>query len=259
MSFTLSSIFPILGYQENADTYYAVGTAFFINNAGNFVTAAHTFNNKELKFFAIINDQAWPITQLFSEYVEMWDQKAPIHQDLYIGQVDTGSIRAYLSLKLSGTLAANDELAFNGFASKQYHDHPKPVVEVPVVETPKPPVHIDELFDLFDGDEETEDEDKQWPDVAASLARLKTSAITGKFIKQTFEGLHAMFNIKGAMTNGFTFALTNSEIEPKGLSGCPAIHEDNVTGMLIAKNGAITSEYINSRLDELKLEYHLIK
>jgi hypothetical protein len=91
-------IFPILGFlktDKSCENPLRLGSGFFINNLGNFISVAHNFNkykNKEtnedceLNCFAFIENELLELKILYTEYNRNEDD-CEIYKDLVIGQV----------------------------------------------------------------------------------------------------------------------------------------------------------------------------
>jgi hypothetical protein len=250
---TVSSRFPILGYHDLKLRYEVVGTAFFINAEGCFVTAAHTLKSTHLQYYALIETCGYPLAPLFFEYFDIDEQKSPLHRDLCIGKISGDIASDFIAFKPSSSLEAEDRLLLEGFASKEYVD------AIPGI------THADQLFEI----EDDEQEDLALSDVfvlsdkpaerdpcrlvLTDAELLKYSKITASFVRPAFEQLYEKTNVQGTFTNGFSIELTSPKLEPAGLSGCPIIHNGLAVGMFIAAKGAINSEYIEAKLREYKL------
>jgi hypothetical protein len=94
----IKQIFPILGFlpsDKSQSTLKSLGTGFFINNKGNFLTVAHNFKKIkdierkeeiEHKHFAFIEQKLMDLEILYSEYNRDVDQKN-VYKDLAIGKL----------------------------------------------------------------------------------------------------------------------------------------------------------------------------
>ena len=92
------TIFPILGFlktDKSCDNLIRLGSGFFINNSGNFISVAHNFNkykNKEtneeyeLNCFAYIDNELLEIEILYYEY-NRDENGCQIYKDLAIGHI----------------------------------------------------------------------------------------------------------------------------------------------------------------------------
>jgi hypothetical protein len=283
--------FPVVGYEENGKKYAAIGTAFFINDSGNFISAGHTFSNPGLTYYGIIENKFVKIGEgILDEYVPMMDQKVPTNLDLFIGRLDVKPLEHLEFASVVG-LKAGDALAFHGYSSNHYADQKVvPVVQQQIV------VDHDSIFAdvIADDDEEenpwvidengiayilneSEDEDlddevvvdepkleynQEEADVIPTLdethpdlERIRVSFLTGTFLKDTFFATYPEGNMDRIMTNGFSFKLANDTINPKGLSGCSVRKDELVYGMLIGKYPAISSDYIMDKLKEKGIKF----
>ena len=63
----IENIFPIIGYEYNKIEEASLGTGFFINGNGIFLTAAHVLKNKEKYSYALINNEKYDIEIIFIE------------------------------------------------------------------------------------------------------------------------------------------------------------------------------------------------
>lgn len=291
MTETIPAIFAILGLSADK-TKRNIGTGFFINKTGGFVTAAHTFKktNQGWVYFAVINKTLIAIENTWSEYRDMDEQVAPLHQDFCVGKLKIDHETGFLTFMPSASLSVNDLLVFKGYASTLYANVEPAEVVTPVKGTVKmddlwaAEIHsddegqedenIEEFKDLYefiaeDASPVDEDEPTEFTghfvavtpvpskeiDLNEEINNLIYSEISGIYTQANFEKIFEQLPVEGIFTNGFKFALTNDAISPSGLSGCPVLHSGKAVGMLITKNAAITAEYIMDQLDKQVIPY----
>ena len=243
--------FAIVGYDIEDSTYANIGTGFFVNKSGGFVTAAHTFRNKERKYFAVLENEFYELPRprvILSKEID--EQVPPVHEDLYIGQFDSLE-SAFYNLKPLSTLKENDSLIFKGFASVVFNDgaiiSKEKIAEIVIEAKTKANGFVKDY----------------------ELNRIAESSLSGKYIRNGFNKL-TLFSPSGEITNGFSFVLTsNIEIQdlikrnpifhrgqdPSGYSGGPVIFEVDAIGMLITQDAGLSSDYLMQKLDELQIEY----
>ncbi|EOR94206.1 hypothetical protein ADIARSV_2622 [Arcticibacter svalbardensis MN12-7] len=266
----IDAVFGILGLSGD-EKRRTIGTGFFINESGGFVTAAHTFKraNEGWAYFAIIEGKKIELNKLYQEYLDMESQVAPIHLDLYIGDFALDKKTNHLFFHPSSYLKNGDILEFSGYAGRYYLD--KEATKNEVQKTPGTiGINIDDLWANTENDEEENElQEKNTESNILHLApvdqlnwgsqidNLKYSSITGVFKNHCFEKIFEYIPVAGVFTNGFTFQLTNAKMEPAGLSGGPIIKNKIVFGMLITKNAAITSEYIVHQLELQDVKFYL--
>jgi hypothetical protein len=288
MTKTRPEIFAIIGLKADKMDRN-IGTGFFINESGGFVTAAHTFKKaiEGWTYFAIINKSPVSLKPFYIEYSDLELQVAPTHQDLCLGCLTLEQPTEYLEFSLSKELAANDKLEFKGYASTKHADEEPEELVVPVESNITmadlwAELESEDYGDLDDTNEEfhdpfaanaTADDDEPkviieqlFADAAPAgpkevslileIDKLQYSEITGSYTHANFEKIFDWIPIEGVFTNGFTFTLTNANIKPQGLSGCPVLRKGKTAGMLITKNAAITAEYIMDQLGKQAIKYY---
>jgi hypothetical protein len=149
----IQSVFPIVGYEDLNEPFENIGTAFFIDKDGVFVTAAHTFkkgqNDLERNYYAIIDYKKVPIIPIFREREDMEKQVLPIHKDLYIGRLELGSENLYYSLD-TADISVDTNLLTEGFARKKYVERSA---------DDKPLISINDLYDDDSEEDDTTFED----------------------------------------------------------------------------------------------------
>ena len=243
--------FAIVGYDSEKSSYANIGTGFFVNNSGGFVTAAHTVKNTARKYFAVLEDEFYqlPEAKLFLNR-EIEEQVPPVHEDIYIGQFDFLESSFY-KLRPVSKLKENDLLTFRGFASVAFSDgftvSKETIAEIAYQAKLKANGFLKEY----------------------ELNRIHISSLSGKFVRNGFNRLTFLSRF-GEITNGFSFVLTsNIDVQdliksnpiihrgqdPSGYSGGPVIFEGDAIGMLITQNAGLTSDYLIEKLDELQIKY----
>lgn len=68
-------IFPIIGKTKETTIVLETATGFYINNDGYFITAGHVLKNKELDFYAVIEEVEHSFLIIHEEHLEINDQK----------------------------------------------------------------------------------------------------------------------------------------------------------------------------------------
>jgi len=243
--------FAIVGYDNEKSSYANIGTGFFVNKSGSFVTAAHTAKNRSRKYFAVLENEFYelPEAKLFLNK-EIEEQVPPVHEDIYVGQFESLESSFY-KLKSVSALKENDLLTFKGFASIAFNDG--------VIVSKETIADVANQAKLkangFVKDYE--------------LNRIHESSLSGKFVRNGFNKLTFLSRF-GEITNGFSFILTsNIDIQdliksnpiihrgqdPSGYSGGPVIFESDAIGMLITQNAGLSSDYLMEKLDELQIKY----
>lgn|GEM_PF-1095800 len=264
----IPAVFPIVGYDDLKEPWINIGTAFFINKDGIFVTAAHTFkkdlNGQERTYYAIIDYKKVPITQIFREREDMENQIPPIHKDLYIGRLVLGCENLFFNLDTTD-ISEGTNLLTEGFARKNYVER---------AADDQPLMSIDDLYD--DSSEEayaaSEDDlivdnkgELLIPEIQTAelteeerdLSRINYSKLNGKYNSAGLEKIFE-FSPDGMFTNGFRFNYPLFDGEPKGYSGGPISVDGNLIGMLISKDGGISAAHIVERLKENNLSFILV-
>jgi hypothetical protein len=228
------SIFSILAYEKDKDDTADNGTGFFINSEGYFITAGHVINNVELKYYANINDELYPIKEIYREYIDQTLQKAPIFKDLFIGKVEY-TPSAYNICEFSDAIEINEYYLACGFTSRNL---------IPQI---KKPITFDELFE----DDDLVSEDTSY-NVKSKYKNLNFYEIEVQyyksFIYRVFGGDIQYFE------NGLTVDM--KKIIIAGMSGGPLMKENKVRGMVFARDNCISAAYIMSKLNELSIEYN---
>ncbi|TCD18943.1 serine protease [Pedobacter psychrodurus] len=255
MSSSTTPYFPIVGYDAELNTYANIGTAFFINENGYYVTAAHTIRKPGRVFFAVINRVFIPLLKpLLVLDKDLFDQGPPEHHDLCIGKLEVEDSDFY-AFKPSAELISEDDLVFKGFSNLAYQDNVNPNrgTRQCVIDDAK--AHAAKYG--YSEDHE--------------LSRIKKSILTGKFDCLNANKITALSK-PGLVTNVITFLLTtniphkeeirlnpisNNGFDPSGYSGGPIFHNGAVVAMLITKNIGISSEFIMDKLDEVGVNYYL--
>lgn len=242
--------FAIVGYDNEKSSYINIGTGFFVNSSGGFVTAAHTFRNSGRKYFAVLENEFYELPEpklILSKQIE--EQIPPVHEDLFIGQFESLE-SAFYKLKPLSELNGNDPLIFKGFASVIFRDG--------VIISKQENMEIAHQARLKANGFVKEYE----------LNRIHESSLSGKFVRKGFDKL-TLISRSGEITNGFSFVLTsNIEIQsliksnpisnrgqdPSGYSGGPVIFEGDAIGMLITQDAGLSSDYLIQKLEELDIE-----
>lgn len=243
--------FAIVGYDNEKSSYANIGTGFFVNSSGGFVTAAHTFRNTARKYFAVLENEFYQLPEpklILSKEID--EQVPPVHEDIYIGQFDSLESSFY-KLKSLSALKENDVLNFKGFASVAFEDgviiKKEEIIEIARQARFKATGFV-KVYELN---------------------RIHESNLSGKFIRKGFNRL-TFLSRSGEITNGFSFVLTsNIEIQsliqsnpilnrgqdPSGYSGGPVIFGGDAVGMLITQDAGLSSDYLIQKLHELGVEY----
>lgn len=111
-------IFPIISKEYNNSDNYDNGTGFFVNNDGYFITAGHVLKKSELKYKAIINNKEFDFNVLFSEYLNICEQKLPICKDLAICKID---IKSNIYHFLSSNYPCKETIHISGYSKRIIH------------------------------------------------------------------------------------------------------------------------------------------
>ncbi|WP_313157367.1 hypothetical protein [Sphingobacterium multivorum] len=241
--------FAIVGYDDVKSTYANIGTGFFINNRGTFITSAHTFKKNTRKFFALLEGEFYSLPEpILFRYKEFDEQTPPVHEDIYIGQFDEIETKFY-TLTSAKIIQAGETLVFKGFSSSIYEDNILRDFNDIAAEVNLLVANAKGFVKDYE------------------IARIKESSLTGIFTQYGFNQF-TPFSIEGEITNGISFVLTanirlqslilsnpytNLGQNPAGFSGGPVICNDEVIGMLISQKAGISSDYIIQTLSDLKI------
>jgi len=229
-----NSIFPILAYEESKDETMDNGTGFFINSKGYFITAGHVVNNGKWKYFANINDELYPIKEIYIEYLDQTIQKAPIFKDLFIGKVEYSPSVSNICI-FSDTIEIDDFCLACGFTSRNL------LPQINKLLTFEELLEDDNLVSK-DTSNKVKSKHKEFKFYEIELKYYKS------FIYRAFNGDIQYFE------NGLTVDMKN--INFAGMSGGPLLKEGTVRGMIIARDNCISGKYIMSKLNELSIEYN---
>jgi hypothetical protein len=266
------AIFPVLSYGLQ-DEHIANGSAFFINNKGVFITAAHTFKNSQREMLACLNGKVYTITEIWQEYLPNDEQSEPLYRDLFIGMVDSYVPKDILELGNDADVKTGQNLEVSGWNTNDYSKTTNPV-------------HANDLFEsVISNDEEDNDEHDSQPtdsendlnlveqdklttmeDLHSDLhsgndgsytvsdnemleiSKLIPDVLNAKFVRHKFRHIDKYSEYPYDFQNGFTIKLDVPE--PHGYSGGPLLLDNKVVGMLIGEEGAISVSYIKERLNE---------
>lgn len=268
------AIFPVLSYGLQ-DEHIANGSAFFINNKGVFITAAHTFKNAQRGMLACLDRKVYTITEIWQEYLPNDEQSEPLYRDLFIGMVDSYVPKDILELGNDVDMKTGQSLAVSGWNTTDYS---KPTASV----------HADDLFkSIISNDKEDDDEHALQPtdnesdlnlnlveqgklntiddlhsdlhsntdrsyvvsdNEMSKISKLIPDVLDARFVRYKFRHIDKYSEYPYDFQNGFTMKLDVPE--PHGYSGGPLLFDNKVVGMLIGEEGAISVSYIKERLNE---------
>ncbi|WP_214072649.1 hypothetical protein [Mucilaginibacter sp. dw_454] len=268
------TVFPVLSYGLQ-DEHIANGSAFFINNKGVFITAAHTFKNSQRQMLASLNGKVYTITEIWQEYLPNDDQSAPLYRDLFIGMVDSYVPNDILELGSDVDMKTGQSLEVSGWNTTDYSK-------------PTAPVHANDLFESVISDYQEDDDEHVLQSTdnendlnlnlveqdklttiddlhsylhsdndgnytvstneMVKISKLIPDVLDAKFVRYNFRHINKYSEYPYEFLNGFTIKLDVPE--PHGYSGGPLLLDNKVVGMLIGEEGAISVSYIKERLNE---------
>ncbi|MGO4876563.1 hypothetical protein ACEN2P_08175 [Pedobacter psychrotolerans] len=233
------SSFAIIGYDSLEEPFTNIGTAFFINAKGNFITAGHTFKNQNRIYFAVLNEKRYPIEIIYNEYEFMENQKAPYHKDLIIGLVIGVTGNSYYSLADKNGVKKSEIMAI-GFSRTQYGEVCSQLDSPNGIST-----------DCNDGNSQiTDGIGTKSPD----LGLIRFSKLEANYNRAGLDRIYIIAP-REVLINGFRFDLEIDGLDPAGLSGGPILENGNVIGMLISKDAAISSTYIMECLSTNDIQF----
>jgi hypothetical protein len=215
----VENIFPIIGCECNIVDDFSLGTGFFINETGYFLTAAHVLKNKKRSYKALINDEKYDFEVVYIEYIVSSKQVPPICRDLAICKISNFKKDISISYLFNSDFLVNQTVFFSGYR---------------LINTP---CKIDELEVLG----------KKF----VYLYKLKSKDLKHESaIRITSISGNDILDNRLICSN--TRSLNIEELH--GMSGGPVYYEKSVFGMLIG-DCYILSEYIVEKLNELKIDY----
>lgn len=95
-------IFPILKFEKGChDKKRDLGTGFFVNSEGVFITAAHVCDDENFDYYGLINSKLHSLQKIYSEYKNEYEISDKNFNDLFIGKI--------IGLEQSAFLVFNDE------------------------------------------------------------------------------------------------------------------------------------------------------
>lgn len=214
------NVFPIIGFGNDEPNDFSLGTGFFINENGYFLTAGHVVIDKTKSYFAIINKERYKFEIVFIEYVDKEKQDVPICRDLAICRL----------IDLNSTIPEDYSFIFNSDEDK--------IVFYSGYQMKSLPSRITYV--------EIDDEKK------VSLYKLKDKDIKLKEQQRKILVCNGEFSDKRPICDNVK-SLKEERIV-KGMSGAPIYFEKSVFGMLIG-DCYILSEYIVEKLNKYKIQY----
>lgn len=216
----IENIFPIIGCECNNIKEDSLGTGFFINDVGVFLTAGHVLKDKSKSYYAIIKNEKYKFKVLFSEYPDNGNQEPPNCCDLAICQI----IGLKLNIPIVYSFVCNSledkKIFYSGYQGKNSQNI------ISSVETFNK--YHAYLYKFSDNDEKLNDAER-------------------KLIVNGIE----FFDKRAICDNVKSFKCKR---KVNGMSGGPVYYDKNVFGMLIG-DSYILSEYIVEKLNELKIDY----
>jgi hypothetical protein len=224
------SVFIIAAYQAGVPVFRSHGTGFFIDNVGTFISAGHNFKNPFRTCKAVIDGRHYDISALYEEYNDYQDQEPPIYRDLFIGKIEGVASANFYPLVSAKQLKSDSPLIAAGYTSKNEAE----------------PVSMDSLF------EDVLATDYEAPDLSEDANKLRVQrygTMSVKFGGDQFLHIDRHADHRPVFENGFTIDVPMED--PHGYSGGPILDNNNSVGMLIGENGAISSDYIISKLSRI--------
>lgn len=215
----IKNIFPIIGCIFNDNDDFSLGTGFFINENGYFITAAHVLKNKELFYKALISDVKYDFEVIYFEYTETSNQSPLICLDFAICKIIDFQLNIAINFYLNSEPLVNQVVKFSGYMRI---NQPHKVAEIEVFSEKS--VY---LYKLTSNDMKY---DKPYREKTTNGEQLIDNRLICKNTRS--------FKIK----------------EYHGMSGGPVYTDNCVLGMLIS-DSYILSEYIVEKLSELKIYF----
>lgn len=212
-------IFPIIGRSCGETNTVSLGTGFFINNEGYFVTAGHVLKKIEQIYKAVIDDNEYDFELIFIEYMIKESQNPPICKDLAICKLKN-KIKKEISYVLDSNFSSGKILTLDGFSKQNYPGR------------------------ATIGAQRTNQHFYRWVATAQDIKKQDPGEIKNTDID------------KRPYCKNTRSLVVKRELN--GLSGGPVYDNTSIYGMLIS-NEYILSEYIIEKLDQLKIPFNKIE